>query len=193
LPRDEYNYNSTRFIQLRMEVGGTSVKNKNKSSTVGKPLLYIAQVSMELAAPKIKRIILTNFENEDRKERSNRNENAVSSAVEEVIEQQEEQQEEQVEEKIEEEEQVQEQQEPVRTVPYNKSFKDMNNDEKIHFLLNRPHYIPKVRCRIKTATVSYIGSIISYRNGIVSIMPQNSMRDIKLSIDDIQSISMAGF
>ncbi|ENB9402937.1 spore coat CotO family protein [Bacillus paranthracis] len=176
-----------------MEVGGTSVKNKNKSSTVGKPLLYIAQVSLELAAPKIKRIILTNFENEDQKEESNRNENVVSSAVEEVIEEQQEQQEEQVEEKIEEEEQVQEQQEPVRTVPYNKSFKDMNNEEKIHFLLNRPHYIPKVRCRIKTATVSYVGSIISYRNGIVAIMPPNSMRDIKLSIDDIQSISMAGF
>ncbi|HDR7252678.1 spore coat CotO family protein [Bacillus cereus group sp. Bc002] len=171
-----------------MEVGGTSVKNKNKSSTVGKPLLYIAQVSLELAAPKIKRIILTNFEDENRKEESNRNENVVSSAVEEVIEEQEEQQ---VEEKIEEEEQ--EQKEPVRTVPYNKSFKDMNNEEKIHFLLNRPHYIPKVRCRIKTATVSYVGSIISYRNGIVAIMPPNSMRDIKLSIDDIQSISMAGF
>lgn len=182
-----------------MEVGGTSVKNKNKSSTVGKPLLYIAQVNLELAAPKIKRIILTNFENEDRKEESNRNENVVSSAVEEVIEQQEEQEEQQVEETIEEEEQVQEQQEqkeqqePVRTVPYNKSFKDMNNEEKIHFLLNRPHYIPKVRCRIKTATVSYVGSIISYRNGIVAIMPPNSMRDIRLSIDDIQSISMAGF
>ncbi|AJG95999.1 hypothetical protein BAU26_13585 [Bacillus sp. N35-10-4] len=174
------------------------MKNKNKSSTVGKPLLYIAQVSLELAAPKIKRIILTNFENEDRKEERNRNENVVSSAVEEVIEQQEQQEEEQqeeqqVEEKIEEEEQVQEQQEPVRTVPYNKSFKDMNNEEKIHFLLNRPHYIPKVRCRIKTATVSYVGSIISYRNGIVAIMPPNSMRDIKLSIEDIQSISMAGF
>lgn len=174
-----------------MEVGGTSVKNKNKSSTVGKPLLYIAQVSLELAAPKIKRIILTNFENEDQKEESNRNENVVSSAVEEVIEEQQEQKEQQVEEKIEEEEQ--EQKEPVRTVPYNKSFKDMNNEEKIHFLLNRPHYIPKVRCRIKTATVSYVGSIISYRNGIVAIMPPNSMRDIKLSIDDIQSISMAGF
>ncbi|EOG8707110.1 spore coat CotO family protein [Bacillus cereus] len=177
-----------------MEVGGTSVKNKNKSSTVGKPLLYIAQVSLELAAPKIKRIILTNFENEDQKEESNRNENVVSSAVEEVIEEQEEQQEQQVEEKIEEEEELeQKQKEPVRTVPYNKSFKDMNNEEKIHFLLNRPHYIPKVRCRIKTATVSYVGSIISYRNGIVAIMPPNSMRDIKLSIDDIQSISMAGF
>ncbi|MED3466475.1 spore coat CotO family protein [Bacillus thuringiensis] len=182
-----------------MEVGGTSVKNKNKSSTVGKPLLYIAQVSLELAAPKIKRIILTNFENEDQKEQSNRQENIVSSAVEEVIEQ-EQKEEQQVEEKIEEEEKEEqteqeqpEQQEPVRTVPYNKSFKDMNNDEKIHFLLNRPHYIPKVRCRIKTATVSYVGSIISYRNGIVSIMPQNSMRDIRLSIDDIQSISMAGF
>ncbi|RAS96134.1 hypothetical protein A6E27_03895 [Bacillus cereus] len=170
------------------------MKNKNKSSTVGKPLLYIAQVSLELAAPKIKRIILTNFENEDQKEESNRNENVVSSAVEEVIEEQEEQQEQQVEEKIEEEEELeQKQKEPVRTVPYNKSFKDMNNEEKIHFLLNRPHYIPKVRCRIKTATVSYVGSIISYRNGIVAIMPPNSMRDIKLSIDDIQSISMAGF
>ncbi|MZF00609.1 hypothetical protein GRA92_19100 [Bacillus anthracis] len=182
-----------------MEVGGTSVKNKNKSSTVGKPLLYIAQVILELAAPKIKRIILTNFENEDRKEESNRNENVVSSAVEEVIEQEEQQQEqeqeqeEQVEEKTEEEEQVQEQQEPVRTVPYNKSFKDMNNEEKIHFLLNRPHYIPKVRCRIKTATISYVGSIISYRNGIVAIMPPNSMRDIRLSIEEIKSIDMAGF
>ncbi|AOM04401.1 hypothetical protein TU56_07855 [Bacillus cereus] len=172
------------------------MKNKNKSSTVGKPLLYITQVSLELAAPKIKRIILTNFENEDQKEKSNRQENIVSSAVEEVIEQ-EQQEEQQVEEKIEEKEEQEEQEEkepePVRTVPYNKSFKDMNNDEKIHFLLNRPHYIPKVRCRIKTATVSYVGSIISYRNGIVSIMPQNSMRDIRLSIDDIQSISMAGF
>ncbi|EDX70335.1 hypothetical protein BHL27_03905 [Bacillus cereus] len=168
------------------------MKNKNKSSTVGKPLLYIAQVSLELAAPKIKRIILTNFENEDRKEESTRNENVVSSAVEEVIEQ-EEQQEEQVEEKTEEEEQVQEQHEPVRTVPYNKSFKDMNNEEKIHFLLNRPHYIPKVRCRIKTATISYVGSIISYRNGIVAIMPPNSMRDIRLSIEEIKSIDMAGF
>ncbi|HDR6999054.1 spore coat CotO family protein [Bacillus cereus] len=181
-----------------MEVGGTSVKNKNKSSTVGKPLLYITQVSLELAAPKIKRIILTNFENEDQKEQSNKQENIVSSAVEEVIEQ-EQQEEQQVEEKIEEEEkeehaeQEEQEPEPVRTVPYNKSFKDMDNDEKIHFLLNRPHYIPKVRCRIKTATVSYVGSIISYRNGIVSIMPQNSMRDIRLSIDDIQSISMAGF
>lgn len=180
-----------------MEVGGTSVKNKNKSSTVGKPLLYIAQVSLELAAPKIKRIILTNFENEDRKEESNRNENVVSSDVEEVIEQEEQQQEQeqekQVEEKTEEEEQVQEQHEPVRTVPYNKSFKDMNNEEKIHFLLNRPHYIPKVRCRIKTATISYVGSIISYRNGIVAIMPPNSMRDIRLSIEEIKSIDMAGF
>ncbi|MGE7882226.1 CotO family spore coat protein [Bacillus sp. NPDC094077] len=176
-----------------MEVGGTSVKNKNKSSTVGKPLLYITQVNLELAAPKIKRIILTNFEDEDRKGKSDRSENIVSSATEEVVEQekQEPQKEYQVEEeKIEEE---QEQEERVRTVPYNKSFKDMNNEEKIHFLLNRPHYIPKVRCRIKTATVSYIGSIISYRNGTVFIMPPNSMRDIRLSIEDIESIDMAGF
>ncbi|HDR7633036.1 MULTISPECIES: CotO family spore coat protein [Bacillus] len=174
-----------------MEVGGTSVKNKNKSSTVGKPLLYIAQVNLELAAPKIKRIILTNFEDEDQKEQSNRNESIVSSAVEEVVEQ--EKQELREEPQVEVEEKVEEEEEQVRTVPYNKSFKDMNNEEKIHFLLNRPHYIPKVRCRIRTTTVSYIGSIISYRNGIVSIMPPNSMRDIRLSIEDIKTIDMAGF
>ncbi|QWH20449.1 hypothetical protein EXW62_06000 [Bacillus mycoides] len=177
-----------------MEVGGTSVKNKNKSSTVGKPLLYIAQVNLELVAPKIKRIILTNFEDEDRKEKSNGNENVVSSAVEEVLEQEEQQIEEgKIEEEEQEKQQEQEEQEQVRTVPYNKSFKDMNNEEKIHFLLNRPHYIPKIRCRIRTTTVSYIGSIISYRNGIVSIMPPNSMRDVRLSIEDIKSIDMAGF
>ena len=83
----------------------TSVKNKIKFNS-WKPLLYIAQVSLELAAPKIKRIILTNFENEDQKEESNRNENVVSSAVEEVIEEQQEQKEQQVEEKIEEEEEL---------------------------------------------------------------------------------------
>ena len=54
--------------------------------------------------------------------------------MEEVIEEQQEQKEQQVEEKIEEEEELeQKQKEPVRTVPYNKSFKDMNNEEKIHF------------------------------------------------------------
>ncbi|MCW9130651.1 spore coat CotO family protein [Bacillus paramycoides] len=163
-----------------MEVGGTSVKNKNKSSTVGKPLLYIAQVNLELAAPKIKRIILTNFENDDRHEQLDRNQSIVSSVLEETVEEKLEQEEHRVEE------------EQVRTVPHNKSFKNMSNEEKINFLLNRPHYIPKVRCRIKTATISYVGSIISYQNGVVSIMPSNSMRDIKLPIKEIISIDMAG-
>ena len=118
--------------------------------------------------------------------------------MEEVIEQ-EQQEERQVEEKVEKieekeehAEQEEEELEPVRTVPYNKSFKDMNNDEKIHFT-KPPSLHSESKVQNKTATVSYVGSIISYRNGIVSIMPQNSMRDIRLSIDDIQSISMAGF
>ncbi|PGM66663.1 hypothetical protein CN947_02295 [Bacillus cereus] len=170
-----------------MEVGGTSVKNKNKSSTVGKPLLYIAQVNLELAAPKIKRIILTNFENDDRHEQLDRDQSIVSSAMEETVEEKLEQEEHQVEE-----EEKKEEEEQMRTVPHNKSFKAMSNKEKINFLLNRPHYIPKVRCRIKTATISYVGSIISYQNGVVSIMPSNSMRDIKLPIKEIKSIDMAG-
>ena len=68
----------------------------------------------------------------------------------------------------------------------------MNNDEKFIFI-KPPSLYSESKVQNKTATVSYVGSIISYRNGIVSIMPQNSMRDIRLSIDDIQSISMAGF
>ena len=65
----------------------------------------------------------------------------------------------------------------------------MNNDEK--FIFTKPPSLhSESKVQNKTATVSYVGSIISYRNGIVSIMPQNSMRDIRLSIDDIQSISM---
>ena len=68
----------------------------------------------------------------------------------------------------------------------------MNNDEK--FIFTKPPSLhSESKMQNKTATVSYVGSIISYRHGIVSIMPQNSMRDIRLSIDDIQSISMAGF
>lgn len=183
-----------------MEVGGTSVENRNKSSTVGKPLLYITQVNLELDTPKIKRILLTNFENDNRQVKEDRAQASVSSAVEEKIEQKEiekaiEQKEIENTEKQEEVEQieVEGQRKQVTTVPHNKSFKDMNNEEKIHFLLNRPHYIPKIRCRIKTATVSYVGSIISYRNGVVSIMPPNSMRDIRVSIEEIKSIDMAVF
>ncbi|CAM4083803.1 hypothetical protein BAU28_17225 [Bacillus paramycoides] len=163
------------------------MKNKNKSSTVGKPLLYIAQVNLELAAPKIKRIILTNFKNDGRREQLDRDQSIVSSAMEETVEEKLEQEGHQVEE-----EEKKEEEEQVRTVPHNKSFKAMSNKEKINFLLNRPHYIPKVRCRIKTATISYVGSIISYQNGVVSIMPSNSMRDIKLPIKEIKSIDMAG-
>ena len=128
-------------------------------------MLYITQVSLELA-PKIKRIILTNFENEDRKESSNRNENAVSSAVEEVIEQ-EQQEEQQVEEKIEEEKEEhieQEEQEPesVRTVPYNKSFKDMNNDEK--FIFTKPpslHSESKMQNKNSYSLICWIDHIVS--------------------------------
>ncbi|WP_215572545.1 CotO family spore coat protein [Bacillus mycoides] len=183
-----------------MEVGGMSVENKNKGSTVGKPLLYITQVNLELDTLKIKRILLTNFENDNRQEQGDREQSSISSAVEEMVIQKEvekvvEQKEIVNKEKQEEVEQIEvgEQRKQVTTVPHNKAFKDMNNEEKIHFLLNRPHYIPKVRCRIKTATVSYVGSIISYRNGVVSIMPPNSMRDIRVSIEEIKSIDMAVF
>ncbi len=93
-----------------------------------------------------------------KKEESNRNENVVSSAVEEVIEEQEEQQ---VEEKIEEEEQ--EQKEPVRTVPYNKSFKDMNNEEKIHFFIKSPslHSESKVQNKNSYSLICWINHIVS--------------------------------
>ncbi|WP_218007854.1 CotO family spore coat protein, partial [Bacillus sp. AFS018417] len=74
----------------------------------------------------------------------------------------------------------------------NKSFKDMNNEEKIYFLLNRPHYIPSVKCMVKTEKASYVGVIASYENGVLQMVVSNRIGNFILNIEDVVSIRMMG-
>lgn len=72
------------------------------------------------------------------------------------------------------------------------SFREMNNEEKIDYLLNRPHYIPEVRCFIRTKQSSYIGYIKSYEDGMVKIKSPAKLTDIAVDIKDILLIQMIG-
>lgn len=75
---------------------------------------------------------------------------------------------------------------------HSKSFKDMENEEKIYFLLSRPHYIPNIKCIVKTKESSYVGVITSYTNGVLEMMASNHIGNFSLSIEDIVYIRMAG-
>ncbi|MFD0772267.1 CotO family spore coat protein [Bacillus sp. CGMCC 1.60114] len=74
----------------------------------------------------------------------------------------------------------------------NKSFKDMNNEEKIYFLLNRPHYIPKVKCMVKTEKTSYVGVISSYENGMLQMVAPNQIGNFSLDMEEVVSIRIMG-
>jgi hypothetical protein len=73
-----------------------------------------------------------------------------------------------------------------------KSFKEMNNKEKVLFLIHKPHYIPSVRCRIKTIDNVYIGYVNSYENGLVAVKSPGILGEIKVRLEDIVSIQMIG-
>ncbi|MGG2093176.1 CotO family spore coat protein [Bacillus sp. S13(2024)] len=74
----------------------------------------------------------------------------------------------------------------------NKSFKAMNNEEKVYFLLHRPHYIPNVKCIVKTERASYIGVITSYENRVLQMVVPGNIGNFSLNIEDVVSIRMTG-
>jgi hypothetical protein len=82
--------------------------------------------------------------------------------------------------------------EPVKNKWQAMSFREMNNEEKIDYLLNRPHYIPEIRCYIRTKQSSYIGYIKSYEDGIIKIKAPAKLKDVMIDIKDILSIQMIG-
>ncbi|PEB52873.1 hypothetical protein CON65_14500 [Bacillus pseudomycoides] len=73
-----------------------------------------------------------------------------------------------------------------------KSFKDMNNEEKLHFLIHKPKYIPKVRCQIKTVKENLTGYVLSYEEGYVAIKMMEKTKEIKVKFEDIVHIKMMG-
>ncbi|MEH7460685.1 CotO family spore coat protein, partial [Bacillus thuringiensis] len=74
----------------------------------------------------------------------------------------------------------------------NKAFGDMNIEEKIYFLLNRPHYIPGVKCIVKTEKASYVGVISSYENGVLQMVVPNQIGNFSLGIEEVMSIRIMG-
>lgn len=73
-----------------------------------------------------------------------------------------------------------------------KSFKDMDNEEKIYFFLHRPHYIPNVKCRVITVKDIYVGFIISYEDGYVSINSAQTFEKFQVKFEEIVSIQIMG-
>ncbi|MBO1626031.1 CotO family spore coat protein [Bacillus arachidis] len=73
-----------------------------------------------------------------------------------------------------------------------KSFKDMDNEEKIYFFLHRPHYIPNVKCRVTTVKDIYVGFIISYEDGYVSMNSAQTFEKFHVKFEDIVSIQIMG-
>ncbi|MBO1578130.1 CotO family spore coat protein, partial [Bacillus sp. XF8] len=73
-----------------------------------------------------------------------------------------------------------------------KSFKEMNNEEKLYFLIHKPKYIPKVRCQIKTVKENLTGYVLSYEEGYVAIKMMEKTKEIKVKFEDIVHIKMMG-
>lgn len=71
-------------------------------------------------------------------------------------------------------------------------FQEMTNEEKIYYLLNRPHYIPKANCFIRTNRTSYIGYITSYENEVVTIKSPTKLMETAIDINEITIIQMIG-
>ncbi|WP_218937375.1 CotO family spore coat protein, partial [Bacillus pseudomycoides] len=73
-----------------------------------------------------------------------------------------------------------------------KSFKDMNNEEKIYFFMHRPHYIPNVKCRVIAEKDIYVGFITNYQDGYVSINSPQTFETFHVKFEEIVSIQIMG-
>ncbi len=75
-----------------------------------------------------------------------------------------------------------------------KPFKEMTNEEKLHFLANRPHYIPKTVCEVRTVHNSFTGYVLAFKNGAatIKVFTTNRTKDLQIKLEDILSIRMIG-
>ncbi|MBP0724612.1 hypothetical protein J5Y03_05350 [Bacillus sp. RG28] len=73
-----------------------------------------------------------------------------------------------------------------------KPFREMSIEEKVYFMINKPHYIPKVECRIQTIHDLLIGYITGYENNEVLVKVSSNLTEMKIPIVEIESIQMAG-
>jgi len=150
-----------------------------------KPLLYIAQPDLEEAKLNIQHSYVVKVNKQEKKAKKN---DYVESHYEEVENVEEVEEIEDAQEELESpENQVQEDKGWVK-----KPFKAMTNEEKVYFMVNKPHYIPKVECRIRTKNDLYIGYILAYNEGKVAVKITSSINNIEIPLEEIISIQMVG-
>lgn len=144
-----------------------------------KPLLYIAQPDLEEAKLNIQHSYVVKVNKQEKKVKKKEYVESHYEEVEEIVDHH--------EELDSPENQVQEDKGWVK-----KPFKAMTNEEKVYFMVNKPHYIPKVECRIRTKNDLYIGYILAYNDGKVAVKITSSINHIEIPLEDIVSIQMVG-
>ncbi|ODG92801.1 hypothetical protein BED47_17955 [Gottfriedia luciferensis] len=161
-----------------------------------KPLLYIAQPDFQEAKLNVQHSYVVKVNNQDQKQKDKEYVASKYVEVEELDELEELEELEDVVDLDEQEEQQeqedQEEQVEADNTWMKKPFKAMTNEEKVLFMINKPHYIPKVECRIRTEKDLYIGYIMGYNEGKVSIKVSSKINDVELDIQSIVSIQMVG-
>lgn len=75
-----------------------------------------------------------------------------------------------------------------------KPFKDMSNIERIHYFLNVPEHIPKMKCEIETDKTKYRGIITDFKDKTVYMQTGSRLLvSNEIPLNDIRSIQLLGF
>ena len=75
--------------------------------------------------------------------------------------------------------------EQIEKLKEKKAFKDMDIEERIIFLLERPFYIPASPCEIQTKEKSYFGYIERYEHGEITMKHLNGQEQLSIPRKDI--------
>jgi hypothetical protein len=71
-----------------------------------------------------------------------------------------------------------------------KQFQDMTIEEQVIFLVNLPSKLQSIQCVITSKNTKYYGSILDYRDGVVSISHSNHPTLLPLKIEEIEKITI---
>lgn len=81
----------------------------------------------------------------------------------------------------------------ISTKKANDNFATMSTREKIHYLLNRPQFIPTLTCRIQTTDGHYYGKITNFKDDIVFLRLHQSRAVKRIAHETIEDIHLIGF
>lgn len=74
-----------------------------------------------------------------------------------------------------------------------KSFKEMDIEERVHYFVSRPSHAPQLKCEVQTNEKTFRGVITGYEEKIVFVQVGKRSTSIKLELSEIISIRLLGF